>query len=155
MLRVACVPLLLEQRRLRLTACLNLQVAPSALTSSEQLLELDQGSWEGLERRECYSSGQSAAPRPLLPLCATSPWPPLDRPHRNCRCTATSLPTLPTSRTELTARFAADPWRTAWHFTPPDGESQRQVEERMAAYIVGEVRRSCTAQRVRACVHAG
>lgn len=40
---------------------------------------------------------------------------------------------------ELTAAFTADPWGTAWHFTPPGGESQHAVEARMTAYILGEV----------------
>ncbi|KAL4424511.1 hypothetical protein ABPG77_006820 [Micractinium sp. CCAP 211/92] len=36
---------------------------------------------------------------------------------------------------ELTARFAADPWGLAWNFSAPGGESQRQVEARMLAYL--------------------
>jgi broad specificity phosphatase PhoE len=59
---------------------------------SEQLLELEQGQWEGAVRRECFTP-------------------------------------------ELTARFAADPWGLAWTFAPPGGESQKEVEERMAKYL--------------------
>lgn len=42
---------------------------------------------------------------------------------------------------ELTAQFAADPWGAAWEFQPPGGgESQKEVEERMTAYLAGQVR---------------
>lgn len=40
---------------------------------------------------------------------------------------------------ELTAAFAADPWGTAWHFRPPGGESQHDVERRMTQFILGQV----------------
>ena len=40
---------------------------------------------------------------------------------------------------ELTSAFAADPWGLGWHFQPPGGESQHDVEQRMTAYILGEV----------------
>lgn len=40
---------------------------------------------------------------------------------------------------DLTAAFAADPWGLAWDFAPPGGESQRQVEQRMAEYLVQQV----------------
>ncbi|KAI7842584.1 hypothetical protein COHA_003688 [Chlorella ohadii] len=59
-----------------------LDVPTDKLTSSEQLLELDQGQWEGAVRRECFTP-------------------------------------------ELTAAFAADPWR--------------QVEQRMTQYLVQQV----------------
>ncbi|EFN50554.1 hypothetical protein CHLNCDRAFT_136882, partial [Chlorella variabilis] len=73
-----------------------LEVKETELVQSEQLLELEQGEWEGRVRRECFTP-------------------------------------------ELTAQFAADPWGLGWNFAPPGGESQRQVEERMLAYLREEV----------------
>ncbi|KAI3437943.1 hypothetical protein D9Q98_000387 [Chlorella vulgaris] len=66
------------------------------LVQSEQLLELEQGEFEGAVRRECF--------------------PP-----------------------ELIASFAADPWGVAYNFAPPRGESQRQVEVRMLAFLQQQV----------------
>mgnify|MGYP001810320319 CR=1 FL=1 len=37
------------------------QLDPSCLTTSEQLLELDQGEWQGLRRHECYTPELTAA----------------------------------------------------------------------------------------------
>jgi broad specificity phosphatase PhoE len=122
---------------------LHVQVSSTKLVQSEQLLELDQGEWEGALRSECFTPELTAQ-------FAVDPW--VSSAQLGRRSRRNGSRTNPASFQHSMSRWAAHASVApvpvgltlcitpavqghAFDFKPPGGESQRQVEERMVDFL--------------------
>lgn len=100
-----------------------LQARPP-IVESEQLLELSQGTWEGQPRAQCYTVRAPACMHAQLQLARGEPVQNRSAQH-SCLCCDECM------QPETRAAIRANPWQ----FAAPGGESQRQLESRVAAVI--------------------